>query len=87
MSRSPHRRFQTYTKDKWAVVLYEALNTPLGLWVTCRPERLAELKVALYTARKQLGDPALDVLTIRTPPPPYDINTMIWIANTAGMPQ
>lgn len=82
-----HLRFQTYTKDQWAVILYEALNSPLGLWVRTKPERLAELRTALYTARKQLGDPALDALTLRTPPPPYDIHTELWIVNMGGLPQ
>lgn len=87
MSHTSHRRFQTYTKDAWAVLLYEALNTPLGLWVRVKPENLLTLKTALYTARTQLADPTLDALTLRTPPPPYDPHSILWIANTGGLPE
>lgn len=62
--------------DLW----YLALNEPLGLWLrTPNPHRL---KYALYAARAQCGDPALDKLQVRTNP--ANMVDELWIVNAGG---
>ncbi len=82
-SHRAHAPFQTYTKDLWAPIWYEALNAPVGLWI--KTHDVATLRSVLYDTRKQLADPSLSPLIIRTPPPPYDPATTIWIVNPAAV--
>lgn len=65
---------------KLSDLLYLALNEPLGLWLrTPNPHRL---KYALYAARAQCGDPALDKLQVRTNPAnQFD---ELWLVNASG---
>lgn len=65
---------------KLSDLLYLALNEPLGLWLrTSNPHRL---KYALYAARAQCGDPALDKLQVRTNP--ANMVDELWVVNARG---
>lgn len=67
---------------RFVELLYEALDTPLGIVVrTSDPERL---RSALYAARREAMNPEFSALTIQ--PSKVDPRSELWIVRRQGPP-
>lgn len=56
-------------KPDFDALLYAALAEPIGLLCQAEPD-FATARQRLYSARKKLGDPALEILQFRASPFP-----------------